>query len=108
MKRQKLTLSSTDLPTVLFEDRFIIRSVDNSKFEKVGRIRGKSSGFDAEIILDINVDIYPVYEKEVRLRGRARSQNVWHVKDHFNVNVFLAIPTSWLPLLSSNLIVTMF
>lgn len=63
MKRQKLA-SFADLPNLLFEDRFFVRSVDTSKFEKVGRIRGKSSGFDAEIILDVNVDIYPVHAKE--------------------------------------------
>lgn len=61
-KRQKVPVELTGL---LFEDFFLVRSVDNSKFEKVGRIRGKSSGYDAEIILDINTDIYPVSEKEV-------------------------------------------
>lgn len=63
MKRQKVAV---ELPVPLFEDFFLVRSVDNSKFEKVSRIRGKSSGYDAEILLDINTDIYPVAEKEVR------------------------------------------
>lgn len=63
-KKQKVAV---DLPGLLFEDFFLVRSVDNSKFKKVGRIRGKSSGYDAEIILDINTDIFPVVEKEVKI-----------------------------------------
>ncbi|PHJ19977.1 dna-directed rna polymerase ii rpbabc8 [Cystoisospora suis] len=48
----------------LFEDRFEVRSVDNSKFETVSRIKAKSSGFDADIQLDINSHIFPVKEKQ--------------------------------------------
>ncbi|KAK6587761.1 RNA polymerase II B8 subunit [Cryptosporidium xiaoi] len=52
------------LPSCLFEDRFIINSVDNGKFERVGRIRGRSVGFDADLIMDINNELFPVREKE--------------------------------------------
>ena len=52
------------LPSCLFEDRFIISSVDNGKFERVGRIRGRSVGFDADLIMDINNELFPVREKE--------------------------------------------
>lgn len=48
----------------LFEDRFEVRSVDNSKFERVSRLKGKSSGFDADIQLDVNSDLFPVKEKQ--------------------------------------------
>ncbi|PFH38473.1 DNA-directed RNA polymerase II RPBABC8 [Besnoitia besnoiti] len=48
----------------LFEDRFEIRSVDSSKFERVCRLKGKSSGFDADIQLDVNSDLLPVKEKQ--------------------------------------------
>lgn len=48
----------------LFEDRFEVRSVDNSKFERVSRLKGKSSGFDADIQLDVNSDIFPIREKQ--------------------------------------------
>eukprot|EP01056_Protomagalhaensia_sp_Gyna25_P000896 Protomagalhaensia_sp_Gyna_25__895@NODE_1430_length_1843_cov_223_133038_g1154_i0_p2_GENE_NODE_1430_length_1843_cov_223_133038_g1154_i0NODE_1430_length_1843_cov_223_133038_g1154_i0_p2_ORF_typecomplete_len155_score31_45RNA_pol_Rpb8/PF03870_15/2_2e31RNA_pol_RpbG/PF16992_5/0_13RNA_pol_RpbG/PF16992_5/1_3_NODE_1430_length_1843_cov_223_133038_g1154_i013051769 len=54
-------------PTVLLEDRVTIDSIDHSKFENVARVRGKSVAYDAEIILDINTNIYPVKEKETLL-----------------------------------------
>lgn len=47
---------------VLFEDRFIVRGIDNSKYERVTRITAKSTGFDAEIVLDVNSDLFPVRE----------------------------------------------
>eukprot|EP01069_Polyplicarium_translucidae_P003456 Polyplicarium_translucidae@DN2314_c0_g1_i2.p2 len=50
--------------TTLLEDRFFVRSVDNSKFEKVGRIKAKSLGFDIDMTLDVNIDIFPVKERE--------------------------------------------
>ncbi|KAL8436763.1 hypothetical protein ACSSS7_001465 [Eimeria intestinalis] len=48
----------------LFEDRFTIRNVDNSKFERVSRIRAKSSGLDADLILDVHNQLLPVAEKQ--------------------------------------------
>ncbi|XP_026191615.1 DNA-directed RNA polymerases I, II, and III subunit RPABC3 [Cyclospora cayetanensis] len=48
----------------LFEDRFTVRSVDNNKFERVSRIRAKSSGLDAELILDVNKQLLPLAEKQ--------------------------------------------
>lgn len=50
---------------VLFEDRFIVRGIDNSKYERVTRITAKSTGFDAEIVLDVNSDLFPVRENTV-------------------------------------------
>ncbi|CUV04168.1 RNA polymerase II B8 subunit [Cryptosporidium parvum Iowa II] len=52
------------LPSCLFEDRFVINSVDSGKFDRIGRIRGRSVGFDADLILDINNELFPVREKE--------------------------------------------
>lgn len=49
----------------LFEDRFVVRSVDNSKFERVSRIRAKSSGLDADLTLDVHNQLLPVKEKHV-------------------------------------------
>ncbi|GFE53716.1 RNA polymerase subunit [Babesia ovis] len=51
--------------TCVFEDRFLVRSIDNSKFERVSRISAKSTGFDAELLLDINSDIFPVTVKSM-------------------------------------------
>lgn len=48
----------------LFEDRFTVRNVDNSKFERVSRIRAKSSGLDADLILDVHNQLLPVAEKQ--------------------------------------------
>eukprot|EP00914_Ancora_sagittata_P029461 GHVO01058264.1.p2 GENE.GHVO01058264.1~~GHVO01058264.1.p2 ORF type:complete len:141 (+),score=28.84 GHVO01058264.1:100-522(+) len=50
--------------STLLEDRFYIRSVDTSKFEKVGRLKAKSLGFDIEMQLDVNIDVFPVRERE--------------------------------------------
>ena len=49
----------------LFEDRFTVRNVDNIKIERVSRIRAKSSGLDAELILDVHNQLLPVTEKQV-------------------------------------------
>lgn len=51
----------------LFEDRFTVKSVDSSKFERVSRIRAKSSGLDADLILDVHNQLLPVAEKQVSL-----------------------------------------
>lgn len=50
---------------ILFEDRFVISNVDNSKFEKVSRIKAKSTGYDAELILDVHSELFKVEEKKV-------------------------------------------
>ncbi|AFZ80368.1 DNA-directed RNA polymerase subunit rpb8, putative [Theileria equi strain WA] len=47
----------------VFEDRFLVRSIDKSKFERVARISAKSTGFDAELLLDVNSDLLPVNNK---------------------------------------------
>lgn len=49
----------------VFEDRFLVRSIDKSKFDRVSRINAKSTGFDAELLLDVNTDIFPVMVKSV-------------------------------------------
>ncbi|CAD2104576.1 DNA-directed RNA polymerases I, II, and III subunit RPABC3, putative [Plasmodium vinckei] len=49
---------------ILFEDRFVISNVDNSKFEKVSRIKAKSTGYDAELILDVHSELFKVEEKK--------------------------------------------
>lgn len=52
------------LPSCLFEDRFVINTVDSGKFDRIARIRGRSVGFDADLILDINNELFPIREKE--------------------------------------------
>ncbi|KAK1934854.1 putative RNA polymerase subunit 8c [Babesia divergens] len=49
----------------VFEDRFVVRSIDKSKFDRVSRINAKSTGFDAELLLDVNTDIFPVMVKSL-------------------------------------------
>lgn len=57
---------------ILFEDRFVISSVDNSKFEKVSRIKAKSTGYDAELILDVHSELFKVEEKKVIFKKEKR------------------------------------
>ncbi|GAB4848256.1 hypothetical protein Ancab_002923 [Ancistrocladus abbreviatus] len=47
---------------ILFEDTFNILRIDpdGKKFDKVSRIEGQSDRFDAYILLDVNIDIYPI------------------------------------------------
>lgn len=45
---------------ILLEDKFTVESCDNSKFERVTRVKGRTTAFDAEVTLDINTSIYPV------------------------------------------------
>lgn len=51
---------------VLFEDTFTIKSVDNTKFDRVSRIESKSQAFETTLTLDINTDIYPLVAEQVR------------------------------------------
>merc|ERR1712203_924354 len=44
----------------MFEDSFTIKSVDNSRFERAGRIDCESVVFSNNLELDINNMIYPV------------------------------------------------
>merc|ERR1712154_80087 len=44
----------------MFEDSFTIKSVDNSRFERAGRIDCESVSFLNRLELDINNIIYPV------------------------------------------------
>jgi len=48
--------------TTLFEDIFDVKDIDRDgkKFEKVSRIFGVSENYEMELILDVNVDIYPI------------------------------------------------
>eukprot|EP00850_Spirogloea_muscicola_P013486 SM000091S24644 [mRNA] locus=s91:493486:494553:- [translate_table: standard] len=47
---------------VLFEDIFAVRDVDpgGKKFDKVSRFIGHSEQFDMDLLLDVNVDVYPL------------------------------------------------
>uniref|UniRef100_A0A7C8Z585 DNA-directed RNA polymerase n=1 Tax=Opuntia streptacantha TaxID=393608 RepID=A0A7C8Z585_OPUST len=47
---------------LLFEDIFNITRVDpdGKKFDKVSRIEAQSDKFDAYILLDVNIDVYPI------------------------------------------------
>eukprot|EP00850_Spirogloea_muscicola_P009451 SM000053S17408 [mRNA] locus=s53:259600:260668:+ [translate_table: standard] len=47
---------------VLFEDIFAVRDVDpgGKKFDKVSRFIGHSEQFDMDLLLDVNVDAYPL------------------------------------------------
>ncbi|GAB2210367.1 hypothetical protein Droror1_Dr00015633 [Drosera rotundifolia] len=47
---------------IIFEDTFEIVSInpDGKKFDKVSRIEGKGNKFDVHIMLDVNIDVYPI------------------------------------------------
>jgi len=47
---------------VLFEDIFTVTSIDpnGKKFDKVSRIEAHSEQFDMHMILDVNIEVYPV------------------------------------------------
>ncbi|KAH9603992.1 hypothetical protein KSS87_023595 [Heliosperma pusillum] len=47
---------------LLFEDIFNITRIDpdGKKFDKVSRIEAQSDKFDAYILLDVNIDVYPI------------------------------------------------
>eukprot|EP00747_Dinoflagellata_sp_TGD_P186454 gnl/TRDRNA2_/TRDRNA2_43481_c0_seq1.p1 gnl/TRDRNA2_/TRDRNA2_43481_c0~~gnl/TRDRNA2_/TRDRNA2_43481_c0_seq1.p1 ORF type:complete len:164 (+),score=31.14 gnl/TRDRNA2_/TRDRNA2_43481_c0_seq1:54-545(+) len=44
----------------LFDDSFLIKSVDNTRFERAGRIDCESTSFNNALELDVNNIIYPV------------------------------------------------
>merc|ERR1712062_404896 len=45
---------------ILFEDIIQVNTLDNSKFEQVARIQGRSQVYEATIHLDIKEDLFPV------------------------------------------------
>eukprot|EP00927_Polykrikos_kofoidii_P070643 TRINITY_DN67055_c0_g1_i1.p1 TRINITY_DN67055_c0_g1~~TRINITY_DN67055_c0_g1_i1.p1 ORF type:complete len:177 (-),score=37.57 TRINITY_DN67055_c0_g1_i1:83-571(-) len=45
----------------LFEDSFLIKTVDNTRFERAARIDCESVAFDNNVELDVNNHIYPVH-----------------------------------------------
>ena len=51
---------------LLFEDIFSITGLDpdGKKFDKVSRIVAHSEQFDMDVLLDVNIDIYPLSKKE--------------------------------------------
>ncbi|XP_024402642.1 DNA-directed RNA polymerases II and V subunit 8A [Physcomitrium patens] len=52
--------------TLLFEDIFTISQLDpdGKKFDKVSRIVAHSEQFDMDVLLDVNIDIYPLHKGE--------------------------------------------
>lgn len=52
--------------TLLFEDIFSITQLDpdGKKFDKVSRIVAHSEQFDMDVLLDVNIDIYPLHVGE--------------------------------------------
>ncbi|CXJ19109.1 DNA-directed RNA polymerases I, II, and III subunit RPABC3, putative [Plasmodium berghei] len=77
---------------ILFEDRFVISNVDNSKFEKVSRIKAKSTGYDAELILDVHSELFKVEEKKaiyLALQDNFMGKNddkTWEQADNKSLN----------------------
>eukprot|EP00922_Rhytidocystis_sp_ex-Travisia-forbesii_P005315 GHVS01007760.1.p1 GENE.GHVS01007760.1~~GHVS01007760.1.p1 ORF type:complete len:171 (-),score=39.23 GHVS01007760.1:190-702(-) len=64
-KSRKAASSSTSSSSAfMFEDRFILRAVDWSRFDNILRVRGKSAGFDAELVLDVHSQLFPVKADE--------------------------------------------
>ncbi|CEM19315.1 unnamed protein product [Vitrella brassicaformis CCMP3155] len=49
----------------LLDDAFKVKSVDNSKFEKVSRVKCEGMSLELEMTIDINTDIFPINENEV-------------------------------------------
>jgi len=47
---------------ILFEDDFVVKDIDKEgkKFDKVSRIHCLSENYEMELILDVNIDIYPI------------------------------------------------
>uniref|UniRef100_A0A0C9RIV5 TSA: Wollemia nobilis Ref_Wollemi_Transcript_15450_1139 transcribed RNA sequence n=1 Tax=Wollemia nobilis TaxID=56998 RepID=A0A0C9RIV5_9CONI len=47
---------------LLFEDIFTVSEIDREgkKFDKVSRIEARSEQFDMYLVLDVNIDVYPV------------------------------------------------
>eukprot|EP00694_Reclinomonas_americana_P002793 EC788664.1.p1 GENE.EC788664.1~~EC788664.1.p1 ORF type:complete len:149 (+),score=48.15 EC788664.1:31-477(+) len=51
---------------VLFNDMFRVVEVDpeGKKFEKVSRLKCKSDGFEADLLLDVNIELYPINQSD--------------------------------------------
>eukprot|EP00252_Welwitschia_mirabilis_P021964 TRINITY_DN5795_c0_g1_i1.p1 TRINITY_DN5795_c0_g1~~TRINITY_DN5795_c0_g1_i1.p1 ORF type:complete len:145 (-),score=20.95 TRINITY_DN5795_c0_g1_i1:271-705(-) len=63
---------------VLFEEIFTITAVDpeGKKFDKVSRIEARSEQFDMYMLLDVNIDVYPVAVGERFMLAMATTLNL--------------------------------
>ncbi|XP_029471788.1 DNA-directed RNA polymerases I, II, and III subunit RPABC3 isoform X2 [Rhinatrema bivittatum] len=69
---------------ILFEDIFDVKDIDpeGRKFDRVSRLHCESESFKMDLILDVNVQIYPVdlgeknhtFEQTVRIPGKKISR----------------------------------
>ncbi|KAH9295875.1 hypothetical protein KI387_039463, partial [Taxus chinensis] len=59
---QNHTLFFSKMVELLFEDIFTVTRIDpdGKKFDKVSRIEARSEQFDMHMLLDVNIDVYPV------------------------------------------------
>ncbi|KAG8874192.1 DNA-directed RNA polymerases I, II, and III subunit RPABC3 [Tulasnella sp. 331] len=48
---------------ILFDDLFTITAIDSEgkKFDRVSRLHAHSSNFDMSLVLDYNLELYPLY-----------------------------------------------
>lgn len=62
---QTKTYTPSKMSGILFEDMFVVDSVDPARYNKVSRIEGQSStSLDIKITLDINSELFPVKEND--------------------------------------------
>ncbi|KAL1023358.1 hypothetical protein UPYG_G00039700 [Umbra pygmaea] len=54
--------TSSDMAGILFEDIFDVKDIDpdGMKFDRVSRLHCESESFKMDLILDVNIQIYPV------------------------------------------------
>ncbi|KAI0964870.1 DNA-directed RNA polymerases and 3 polypeptide [Xylaria arbuscula] len=48
----------------LFEDTFTITEYDQSKYDRVGRLKATSTDNQTELTLDVNIELFPVFVGE--------------------------------------------
>jgi DNA-directed RNA polymerases I, II, and III subunit RPABC3 len=65
----------------LFSDTFKIDSINSQKYDRVSRISGTTSDSATTLTLDVNVELFPVYEEEALQIVLASSLNLGAQED---------------------------
>ena len=65
----------------LWDDSFQVTALDHAKYDRVGRISGKSTDSLSDMTLDVNTDLYPISVGETVQMLLASTLNLDGTKD---------------------------
>ncbi|KAG8951992.1 DNA-directed RNA polymerases I, II, and III subunit RPABC3 [Tulasnella sp. 424] len=75
---------------ILFDDIFTINGIDTEgkRFDRVSRLSAKSSNFDMTLVLDYNVELYPLYKGDAITVTLASSLSLGGITEDEDANTW--------------------